>query len=61
MERQSLGIEALSLDDASGNKSALFAPKDSYYDLNECYALSKYDKFKALKSIDGYYPFSVTL
>ena len=43
-DRQLIGIASLSLDNYSGNKGALFAPEDQYYDSNEWYALSKSDR-----------------
>ena len=43
-DRQLIGIASLSLDNDSGNKGALFAPEDQYYDSNEWYALSKSDR-----------------
>ena len=52
-DRQLLGIEASSMNNASGNKSVIFPPEDHYYDSNQCYALSKSDKNKLLKVCSG--------
>ena len=52
-DRQLIGIASLSLDNDSGNKGALFAPEDQYYDSNEWYALSKSDRYKVLKTRSG--------
>ena len=53
VDRQLLGIAALSLNDASGNQSASFSPEDQYYNSNEWYALSKTDKDKVLRIDSG--------
>ena len=50
---KSLGITESSTNNASGNKSVKFPPKDRYYDSNEWYELSKSDKDKALKALSG--------
>ena len=48
-----LGIVLISLNNASGNKSALFAPEDRYYESSEWYALSKDYEYNFLKMRSG--------
>ena len=47
-DSQSLGIVVLTLDGASGNKSASFDPKGRYYESNDRHDLSNNDKYKVL-------------
>ena len=53
VERKLIGIVALSFENYSGNKSASFTPEGHCYELNEWYALSKYDNDKVLKMPSG--------
>ena len=52
-DRQLLGIVASVTNNASGNNSDMFSPKDRYYDSNEWYTLSNSDKGKVSKARSG--------
>ena len=48
-DMQLLYIVALSSNNVSGGRSVLFDPEDQYYNSDECYSLSKINKYKVVE------------